>query len=119
METDFEERYRTGDTPWDHGMPDTNLLDLVTRRPIPTCKALDIGCGTGDNAIWLAQQHFAVTGCDLSHTAIGKATGKASTSNVDCSFVVADFLKDRNKNVRIISHTTVSDDRNTGFFEPL
>ena len=95
METDFEERYRTGDTPWDHGMPDTNLLDLVTRRPIPTCKALDIGCGTGDNAIWLAQQHFVVTGCDLSLTAIGKATEKVSISNVDCSFVVADFLKDR------------------------
>jgi len=65
MENRFEERYRADDTPWDHGTPDTNLIDMVTQRPIPKCKVLDVGCGTGDNAIWLAQQHFVATGSDF------------------------------------------------------
>jgi len=68
---------------------------MVIQRLIPKCKVLDIGCGTGDNAIWLAQQHFVVTGCDISQTAIDKAKEKASTSNVNCSFIVADFLNNR------------------------
>ncbi len=95
MENRFEERYRTNDIPWDHGTPDTNLIDMVAQRPISKCKALDIGCGTGDNAIWLAQQHFVAMGCDISQTAIEKAKEKAAMSNVDCSFIVADFLNDR------------------------
>jgi len=95
MENRFEERYRTGDTPWDHSTPDSNLLDMVMQRPIPKCKALDVGCGTGGNAIWLAQQSFLVTGCDFSPTAVEKAAGKAALSNVACSFIVADFLKDK------------------------
>ena len=94
MENRFEERYKTGDTPWDHDSPDKNLVDMVAHGLIPECKALDIGCGTGSNAIWLARQHFTVTGCDLSQTAIEIAREKASGSNVDCTFLVADFLED-------------------------
>jgi SAM-dependent methyltransferase len=95
MENNFEERYKTGDTPWDHGTPDVNLIDIVNEKLIPKCKALDIGCGTGDNVIWLAQQHFMVTGCDISKTAINKAREKTSKSDLNCSFIVADFLNDR------------------------
>jgi 2-polyprenyl-3-methyl-5-hydroxy-6-metoxy-1,4-benzoquinol methylase len=91
-ESSFEERYITGETPWDKGVPDINLIDMVIQRPISECRALDVGCGTGDNAIWLAQQHFMVTGCDISDTAIEKAKEKASIANVNCSFIVADFL---------------------------
>lgn len=94
MENRFEERYRTGDTPWDHDTPDTNLINMVSHRPIAQCKALDIGCGTGSNAIWLAGQQFTVTGCDISQTAIEIARTKASGSHADCSFIVADFLAD-------------------------
>ncbi len=90
----FEEMYKTNNTPWDHGMPDSNLIDMVVQRPIPSCKVLDVGCGTGDNAIWLARQRFVATGCDLSRTAIEKAKGNAALSNSTCSFIVADFLKD-------------------------
>lgn len=92
MKTRFEERYKTGDTPWDHGTPDGNLIDMVIQRPIPTCKVLDVGCGTGDNAIWLAQQQFEVTACDISQTAIEKAKERASKADVHCSFIVVDFL---------------------------
>ena len=62
MENRFEERYKACDIPWDHDTPDVNLIDLVLQRPIAKCKVLEVGCGTGDNAIWLAQQHFDLTG---------------------------------------------------------
>lgn len=94
MENRFEERYRAGDIPWDHGMPDANLVNTVLHWPVPKCKALDIGCGTGDNAIWLARQRFTVTACDISPTAIGKAKVKAKEAGIACTFLVADFLAD-------------------------
>jgi SAM-dependent methyltransferase len=94
METSFEERYQTGNVPWDHGMPDKNLIAWVDRRPIVPCTVLDIGCGTGENSIWLAQQGFDVTGCDLSPTAIERAKKNAVAANVDCAFQTADFMVD-------------------------
>jgi SAM-dependent methyltransferase len=88
----FEERYRTGNTPWDHGMPDFNLLKMVADGRIAACKALDVGCGTGGNAIWLAQQGFDVTGCDISPTAAEKAHMRAKEAGAECAFCVLDFL---------------------------
>jgi len=88
----FKQRYEKGDTPWDIGRPDFNLIDMVTKRPIPKCKTLEIGCGTGDNAVWLAQQGFVVTACDSSEIAIEKAMEKASKADVKCTFLVIEFL---------------------------
>jgi cyclopropane fatty-acyl-phospholipid synthase-like methyltransferase len=59
---------------------------------IKPCKALEIGCGTGDNSIWLAQENFDVLGVDTSEIAIQEATAKASKANVNCSFIVINFL---------------------------
>ena len=66
VEDHFKEKYKSGDTPWDLGQPDFNLIEVVTGKPIPSCKALDIGCGTGDNSLWLAQNRFQVIGTDTS-----------------------------------------------------
>ena len=94
-EKHFKERYEAGDTPWDIGKPDFNLIQTVTTTPIEPCEALDIGCGTGDNAIWLSQQNFHVIGIDTSEIAIGKAKEKALRANVKCIFIVADILTSR------------------------
>ena len=64
----------------------------MTQKPILRCKGLDIGCGTGDNSIWLAQNGFEVTGTDTSDIALEKAKEKASNSNIECDFILADFL---------------------------
>jgi SAM-dependent methyltransferase len=88
----FQKRYASGNTPWDIGKPDINLIETVTAGPIGPGKALDIGCGTGDNSIWLAQQTFQVTGIDISETAIEKAREKAARAKVTCTFMVMDFL---------------------------
>jgi SAM-dependent methyltransferase len=91
----FKQRYETGDTPWDIGKPDFNLIQTVTATPIKPCKALEIGCGTGDNSIWLYQQSFHVVGIDASEVAIEKAKEKALKANATCTFLVGDVLRSR------------------------
>jgi SAM-dependent methyltransferase len=93
IEARYRERYKAGDTPWDAGRPDFNLIEVVTQKPVPSCRALDVGCGTGDNSIWLAQHDFLVVGADVSGIALEKAREKASKASVACEFVLADFLK--------------------------
>jgi SAM-dependent methyltransferase len=90
----FEDRYRTGDTPWDHGTVDHNLTEMLERYAIRPCRVLDVGCGTGENAIWLGQQGFDVVACDLSDTAIHKAEEKRLLRGSGVRFVVADFIAD-------------------------
>ena len=89
----FNEHYKEGSAPWDIGKPDFNLIHTVTTTPIAPCKALEIGCGTGDNAIWLSQQHFTVVGVDASEIAIEKARDKAAKTNASCTFAVLNILK--------------------------
>jgi SAM-dependent methyltransferase len=95
VENRYKERYEARDTPWDISKPDFNLIQTVTTRPIEPRKALDIGCGTGDNAIWLYQQNFHVLGIDTSEIAIEKAKEKALKANVKCTFMVMDILTTR------------------------
>ncbi len=94
-EEHFKKRYESGDTPWDIGKADFNLIQTVTTAAIEPCKALDIGCGTGDNSIWLSQKNFAVVGIDTSEIAIEKAREKASKAKAQCTFQVTDFLTNR------------------------
>jgi SAM-dependent methyltransferase len=95
VEKRYKERYEAHFTPWDIGKPDFNFIQTVTSTPIEPCKALDIGCGTGDNAIWLSRQNFHVLGIDTSEIAIDKAKEKALKANVKCTFIVLDFLTNR------------------------
>ena len=90
----FEERYRTGNTPWEIHRPDYNLISTVQQTPITPGRAIDIGCGTGNNAIWLQQQGFTVMGIDRTELAIVRAREKASEAGADCTFHVLDFLLD-------------------------
>lgn len=95
VEKHFQKRYESGDTPWDIGKPDFNLMEVVTQHPIIKCKVLDVGCGTGDNSIWLARNGYQVIGTDTSDIAIKKAMEKAAKADIVCDFILADFLKDK------------------------
>lgn len=97
MSTDnrFEGRYQNGDLPWNINRADYNLINVVTNEPIPVGKAIDIGCGTGDNAIWLANQGFKVTGIDYSQKAIEMAIAKAKEKRArNSNFISLDILND-------------------------
>lgn len=95
VEERYKKRYQSEDTPWDIGKPDFNLTEVVSQKPISSCKALDIGCGTGDNSIWLAQNHFQVIGIDSSEVALDKAKEKSSEAGVKCHFMLVDFLENQ------------------------
>jgi len=55
---DWNERYQAGETPWDTGEPDQQLAEFLRSGLIEIGRALDIGCGTGTNALWLASLDF-------------------------------------------------------------
>ena len=94
----WEDRYSTGNTPWDTGVPDEHLIDIVKNLPIRPCRVLEIGCGTGTNALWMAEQGFGVLGIDLSPLAINAAKAKANEVAAtghhegSCEFRQLDFL---------------------------
>ena len=58
-----------------------------------TGEVLDIGCGLGDNAIYLASRGHSVTGLDGSAAAIEQARGRAAAAGVSVTFGVADATK--------------------------
>ncbi len=91
---DFQEKYEKGKTGWEINRVDSNLVDVVTATPVQPCSVLDIGCGTGNNVIWLQEQGFNVTGIDSSEFAVQRAEEKSREAAVECSFHLLDFFKD-------------------------
>ena len=80
--------YRLGFTPWDGHPIAKNLQDLV--EELPAGNALDLGCGTGDSSIYLAQHGWKVTGVDYVPQALDKARAKATATKASVNFVHAD-----------------------------
>ena len=58
--------------------------------PLPPARALDLGCGGGRNAVWLAERGWQVTGVDFSDTALELARALAAERDVDVDWVEAD-----------------------------
>ena len=58
---------------------------------IQPCPTADLGCGAGNDSIWLARQGFQVTGFDCSSEAVQVARRQAKEEGLDCSFEVADL----------------------------
>jgi SAM-dependent methyltransferase len=85
-QTLFRLFYRLGFTPWDGHPIAQNLRDLVegtnAMPALPAGTALDLGCGTGDASIYLAQHGWKVTGVDYVPQAVDKARAKASVDFV-------------------------------------
>ncbi len=88
----FNHLYETEFTPWELDRPDKTLVKIINDFPIAPCKALDLGCGTGSNAIWLAKAGFQVSGADFSSLAIERAKKKAADAGVEIQFYKNDFL---------------------------
>jgi SAM-dependent methyltransferase len=92
-QSDWNDRYRDGDLPWDTGRPSAELQRALSRNAIQPCRALEIGCGTGTNSVWLAQQGFEVTGIDVAPLAVEQAQRRAGAAGVKAHFTVADVLR--------------------------
>jgi SAM-dependent methyltransferase len=70
----WDERYRSSDRIWS-GRPNPQLLQEVPG--LPPGRALDVGCGEGGDAIWLAEQGWHVVGVDVSQVALDRAASHA------------------------------------------
>lgn len=80
--------------PWNVETPPAVLVELVQSEKIKPCKTIDLGCGAGNYAIYLAGKGFDVTGVDISSVAIKHARENALKKGVKCRFLVTDLLGD-------------------------
>jgi ubiquinone/menaquinone biosynthesis C-methylase UbiE len=79
----WSETYRTGDhSVWDHESPSTELIGYILARLPPGARVLDLGCGTGADAIFLASQNFEAHGVDFSKEALRLAEQRAREQGV-------------------------------------
>ncbi len=69
-------------TPWDTGITPPEIMNVIESGKVPIGHALDLGCGTGTNAITLAQRGFEVIGIDISRRAIALAKSKTRSAHL-------------------------------------
>jgi len=79
----------SGQAPWDIGRPQKALIDVADRI---TGTLLDAGCGTGDNALYVASRGHKVTGIDFLAEPISIAKRKATERGLTATFFVMDAL---------------------------
>jgi SAM-dependent methyltransferase len=93
MKLFYEITYRYFRAPWDirAGEAREELVSLVEGGCLQPCLAIDLGCGTGANAVYLAQRGFEVTGLDFAEAAIEKAKARAREAGVQVNFIVDDL----------------------------
>jgi len=82
--------YQWSLAPWDIG-PRPELVDLVHTGRLSPGRAIDLGCGTGSNAVFLAERGFDVTGIDFAPAAIAKARRRAVKAGVAVRFLEDDL----------------------------
>jgi len=78
--------------PWDRGITPPELIELVEGGELPPGRAIDLGCGSGTNVLYLASHGFDVVGVDFAPVAITKARRKAARAGVQARFYTGDVL---------------------------
>ena len=87
----WDASYTGGPPPWDIGRPQPAIVRLASEGAF-TGAVLDVGCGTGENALLVAALGLPVLGVDVAETAVATAREKAAARGLDAEFVVADAL---------------------------
>lgn len=94
MSLDYRIMYHLGFTPWEHAEPPEPLADLIEGpRALPPGDMIDIGCGTGHDAIYAARHGWAVTGVDTVPRALQRARANARAAGVSVRFLPADITR--------------------------
>lgn len=84
--------HRDEPAPWDTGQPQPAITRLASEGGF-TGEVLDVGCGTGENALHLASLGLAVLGVDVAETALALAREKAAQRGIEADFATADALQ--------------------------
>jgi SAM-dependent methyltransferase len=86
---DWDKRYASVENLW---AVKPNRFLVAEARGLNPGRALDLACGEGQNAIWLATLGWDVTGVDYSEVAISKARTRGDRDGVHVDFLVADLV---------------------------
>jgi len=84
----WDERYRSKDLVW--GAEPNRFVEEVLGSRGPAGRALDLACGEGRNAIWLAGRGWRVTAVDFSEVAIERARRLAAAAGVEVEWIHMD-----------------------------
>jgi SAM-dependent methyltransferase len=87
----FEQMYQ-GQAPWDTGRPQPAIIKLAEAAQIRG-SVLDVGCGTGENLLYLAARGHEACGLDFVPVAIERAKAKATQRGTKAHFIVGDALE--------------------------
>jgi SAM-dependent methyltransferase len=86
--------YRVGFTPWDTGKVPDELVKLTEGADaLPAGRALDVGCGTGTQSVYLAQHDWEVTGVDALERPLKRARDRSAAAGVAVSWLKADVSR--------------------------
>ncbi len=88
----WNESYASGQLPWDTGEPEPLLVEFVASGAVTPSPSLEVGAGTGTNAIWMTERGFDVLGVDVSPLAVERAQAKMEGRALTCRFAARDFL---------------------------
>ncbi len=88
--SDWDARYRSG-RQWSVE-PNRFLVEQLVEHPVPVGRAIDLGCGEGRNALWLAEQGWDVVGVDQSSVAIERGREVAASASIAVDLRVGDVL---------------------------
>jgi tellurite methyltransferase len=90
----WDERYRSGERAAEDLETAPTPLLVETAKQLAPGRALDLACGSGRNALWLAERGWSVTAVDGSAAAIQILRGRASERGITLATKVADLEKD-------------------------
>ncbi len=86
--------YLRGRPRWDTGITPPELVQVIEgEQALSAGKALDLGCGTGTNSIYLAQHGWDVSGVDFTTRALERASEKAARVGVMVKFFRGDVTR--------------------------
>ncbi|MBL8520250.1 MAG: methyltransferase domain-containing protein [Betaproteobacteria bacterium] len=89
----WREKFQAGDTPWDRGEVNPQLMRWVEAGTLAPCRVLVPGCGSGHEVAYLAARGFDVTAIDYAPEAVRLAQARLAQQGLPARIETADALQ--------------------------
>jgi len=91
--SEWDAVYSFGTPPWDSGSPSKELVRVLDEQKFTPGPVLELGCGTGTNAVYMTKRGFEITAIDCSAIAIERARQRAEQQNALINFILGDAFE--------------------------